>query len=210
MLNLVSLNWVLYTVFIGTKTTRVSKGLKASSRPSYQHLGCKRRSQKGRYLVMSMKFELAGDTCFDLDEQDPVSLCAVQSGFLVPPGDIPAFADRVRSLLDDQALRKRMSLAAREETERWSWESATAVLRNVQYQKVSATESDLTWRDHVFPRSRFGGKSWWRAPKGHGGGSSASWLMLRVMQGILFAVTYVCPCVQSPHRASFWTETPEK
>lgn len=151
---------------------------------------------------MCMEFEHAGDVCLDLEDLSPVSLfrgsclCAVQSGFLVPPGDIPAFADRVRSLLDDEALRKRMSLSAREETERWSWESATSVLRNVQYQKVNAAQPDLTWRGKVLPRCRFGGKSWWRAPKGNGGVSGAMRSMSCAMQGVLFAVTYVCPCVE--------------
>lgn len=60
----------------------------------------------------------------------------VQNGYLVPPGDTQAFVKRVKSLLHDKALRKRFSVAAREETERWSWEAATSVLRNVQYQKV--------------------------------------------------------------------------
>lgn len=59
-----------------------------------------------------------------------------QNGFLVPAGDEEAFAGKVKTLLDDKALRTRFSLAARKETENWSWEAATSVLRNVQYQKV--------------------------------------------------------------------------
>lgn len=45
-------------------------------------------------------------------------------------------AAKVKTLLDDKALRQSMSKAGREETEKWSWEAATSVLRNVQYQKV--------------------------------------------------------------------------
>ena len=65
-----------------------------------------------------------------------LSICFVQTGYLVPPGDEEAFADRVSKLLDDTALRMSMSKAGREETEKWSWEAATSVLRNVQYKKV--------------------------------------------------------------------------
>lgn len=60
----------------------------------------------------------------------------VQTGYLVPAGDEEAIADRVSQLLDDTALRRSISKAGREETEKWSWEAATSVLRNVQYQKV--------------------------------------------------------------------------
>ena len=39
------------------------------------------------------------------------------NGFLVPPGDIEAFADRVIRLLSNKTLRKRMGLAARRTAE---------------------------------------------------------------------------------------------
>lgn len=67
-----------------------------------------------------------------------------QTGYLVPPGDEQQFSERVKSLLDDKKLRNSMSKAGREETERWSWEAATSVLRNVQYQKVSRRRSAIT------------------------------------------------------------------
>ncbi len=51
-------------------------------------------------------------------------------------------ANRVKTLLEDKALRESMSKAGREETERWSWEAATSVLRNVQYQKVGSGAQD--------------------------------------------------------------------
>lgn len=54
----------------------------------------------------------------------------------MPAGDEEAMAARVKTLLEDKPLRDSMSKAGREETERWSWEAATSVLRNVQYQKV--------------------------------------------------------------------------
>lgn len=60
----------------------------------------------------------------------------MQTGYLVPPGDEEAMAAKVKKLLDNRALRLSMSKAGREEMEKWSWEAATSVLRNVQYQKV--------------------------------------------------------------------------
>lgn len=44
---------------------------------------------------------------------------------------------QVKKLLYDKELRRSMGSAGRSETEKWSWESATSVLRNVQYRKVS-------------------------------------------------------------------------
>ncbi|CAN0497303.1 unnamed protein product, partial [Scytosiphon promiscuus] len=44
-----------------------------------------------------------------------------QTGYLVPAGDEEAMADRVRTLLADKDLRRKMSKAGREETEKWSW-----------------------------------------------------------------------------------------
>ena len=41
-------------------------------------------------------------------------------GFLYPPGDVPALAERLRALLDDPALRARMGAAGREGAERFS------------------------------------------------------------------------------------------
>ncbi|CAM9491802.1 unnamed protein product [Discosporangium mesarthrocarpum] len=61
-----------------------------------------------------------------------------KTGFLVKPGDAEAFSVRVRQLLENEGMRGRMALAARQETERWSWEAATSYLRNVQYKKAIA------------------------------------------------------------------------
>ncbi|CAM9766086.1 unnamed protein product [Pylaiella littoralis] len=77
-----------------------------------------------------------------------------QTGFLVPAGDEEAMSDRVRLLLEDKALRKRMSKAGREETERWSWEAATSVLRNVQYRKAIQNFNTRALGGLGKPRSR--------------------------------------------------------
>jgi glycosyltransferase involved in cell wall biosynthesis len=48
-----------------------------------------------------------------------------ETGFLVPDGDVAAFADRIAVLLGDDALAGRMSAAALEWSRRFDWERAT-------------------------------------------------------------------------------------
>ena len=58
-----------------------------------------------------------------------------EDGFLVPPGDIDGFTQKLK-MLRDASVRKKIGKAARAEAERWSWEAATSILRNVQYEKA--------------------------------------------------------------------------
>ena len=58
-----------------------------------------------------------------------------ETSFLVPPGDTDAFVDRLNKLRDEK-FRKTMSKNARKEAERWGWEAATSVLRNIQYEQA--------------------------------------------------------------------------
>lgn len=58
------------------------------------------------------------------------------TGYLVHPGDIDGYVDRCRKLMTDVKLRRDMGVRARTEAERWGWEAATSVLRNVQYEKA--------------------------------------------------------------------------
>jgi len=81
-----------------------------------------------------------------------------ETGFLVPPGDIDGFVSRLTKLQEDK-FRALMGKNARMEALKWSWESATSVLRNLQYERAISN----------FRRSRaFGGfgrpgtKSVWR------------------------------------------------
>mmetsp|Transcript_17190 Transcript_17190/g.26823 ORF Transcript_17190/g.26823 Transcript_17190/m.26823 type:complete len:498 (+) Transcript_17190:107-1600(+) len=57
------------------------------------------------------------------------------NSFLVTPGDTDAFVDRLIKL-KDVYFRNKVAFEARRETERWSWEAATSVLRNIQYEKA--------------------------------------------------------------------------
>jgi sulfoquinovosyltransferase len=59
-----------------------------------------------------------------------------KDGFLVDPGDIDGFVGRLKQLQDNKRFRKEMGKKARTEAERWGWEAATSVLRNIQYEKA--------------------------------------------------------------------------
>jgi sulfoquinovosyltransferase len=58
-----------------------------------------------------------------------------KDGFLVEPGDIDTYVSRLKQL-QDKRFRTEMGKAARKEAERWGWEAATSVLRNIQYEKA--------------------------------------------------------------------------
>ena len=57
-----------------------------------------------------------------------------KTGFLVPNSDdVAEFSARTRQLVQDADLRRRIGTQGRDYAQLWSWESATAVLRNIQY-----------------------------------------------------------------------------
>jgi len=58
-----------------------------------------------------------------------------KDSFLVEPGDIDGYVKRLEQLEDAQFCEE-MGKTARAEAERWGWEAATSVLRNVQYEKA--------------------------------------------------------------------------
>ena len=58
-----------------------------------------------------------------------------EDGFLVEPGNTDEFVDRLKKL-QNKTFREEMGKKARTEAERWGWEAATSVLRNVQYEKA--------------------------------------------------------------------------
>jgi len=57
------------------------------------------------------------------------------TGYLVPTGDVAAFADRIEAIMKNQGLRRSLSLAARKETERWSWYASMEQIREEAYPK---------------------------------------------------------------------------
>jgi sulfoquinovosyltransferase len=59
-----------------------------------------------------------------------------KTGFLVPPGDTEAFADRLHLLQKNPNSRADMAMAGRQETEKWSWESSMSKLRHEQYENA--------------------------------------------------------------------------
>ena len=58
-----------------------------------------------------------------------------KTGFLVEPGDTDGFVARLKQL-QDAKYRTKMGKASRAEAERWGWEAATSVLRNIQYERA--------------------------------------------------------------------------
>ncbi len=58
-----------------------------------------------------------------------------KDGFLVETSDIDGYVKRLQQL-ENKKFREEMGKVARAEAERWGWEAATSVLRNVQYEKA--------------------------------------------------------------------------
>ena len=58
------------------------------------------------------------------------------NGFLFRPGDVDDLTLKVRKLISDTRLRQKMGQMARAETLKWNWQSATSVLRNLQYTRA--------------------------------------------------------------------------
>jgi len=56
------------------------------------------------------------------------------TGFLVQPGDTEGYLNCAKTMMDTE-FRTEMGVRARAEAEKWGWEAATSVLRNVQYEK---------------------------------------------------------------------------
>jgi len=56
-----------------------------------------------------------------------------ETGYLVEPGNMEVFGERVRKLIEDKEWREQMSAAVRAEAELWGWEASTTHLRDVQY-----------------------------------------------------------------------------
>mgnify|MGYP005844983785 CR=1 FL=1 len=75
------------------------------------------------------------------------------TGFLVKPGDIDGFVERLKQVQDEK-FRKQMGKRARAEAERWGWEAATSVLRNVQYERALINFHSRAFGGFGRPRTR--------------------------------------------------------
>ncbi|KAL3917430.1 MAG: hypothetical protein SGILL_004717 [Bacillariaceae sp.] len=76
-----------------------------------------------------------------------------KDGFLVEPGDIDTFVDRLKKLQNSK-FREDMGKNARAEAERWGWEAATSVLRNIQYEKALVNFHSRAFGGLGKPRTR--------------------------------------------------------
>jgi sulfoquinovosyltransferase len=77
-----------------------------------------------------------------------------KTSFLAEPGDIDGFV-KCLTKLQDTKFRDEMGKAAREEAERWGWEAATSVLRNVQYTKALRNFRSRAFEGYGKPRTVF-------------------------------------------------------
>mmetsp|Transcript_15049 Transcript_15049/g.34266 ORF Transcript_15049/g.34266 Transcript_15049/m.34266 type:complete len:490 (+) Transcript_15049:159-1628(+) len=69
-----------------------------------------------------------------------------KTGYLVETGNEDGFIQRLQELRDDPELRQALGHAARAEAQKWTWEDATSVLRNVQYEKAVANHGQRRQR----------------------------------------------------------------
>jgi len=76
-----------------------------------------------------------------------------EDGFLVENGDIDGYVKRLQQL-EDKEFCENMGKTARAEAERWGWEAATSVLRNVQYEKAIVNFHSRAFGGLGKPRTR--------------------------------------------------------
>jgi sulfoquinovosyltransferase len=76
-----------------------------------------------------------------------------KDGFLVETSDIDGYVKRLQQL-EDTKFRVEMGKTARAEAERWGWEAATSVLRNVQYEKAMVNFHSRAFGGLGKPRTR--------------------------------------------------------
>jgi len=78
-----------------------------------------------------------------------------ENGYLVTPGDTDAFVEKISMLRENKdGIRERVGKKAREEAERWGWEAATSVLRNIQYEKAIVNFHSRAFGGFGRPRSQ--------------------------------------------------------
>ncbi len=83
----------------------------------------------------------------------PSIITSEKDGFLVENGDIDGYVKRLKQL-ENKEFCKNMGKTARAEAERWGWEAATSVLRNVQYEKAMVNFHSRAFGGLGKPRTR--------------------------------------------------------
>jgi sulfoquinovosyltransferase len=68
------------------------------------------------------------------------------TGCLVPTGDVDAFCDEIERLRNHPDLYRRISVAGRQETERWSWYESMEQLRRNAYPQAIQNVSLRLWK----------------------------------------------------------------
>lgn len=101
-----------------------------------------------------------------------------QTGYLVDPGDVDTYVQKIQLLQNNPKLCTKMGKDARKEAERWGWEAATSVLRNVQYERAL-----LNFHSRAFGGfGRPGTRGMWRL---------FQWRVRRVVQKLRFPRRFV-------------------
>lgn len=77
-----------------------------------------------------------------------------EDGYLVQPGNIDGYVEKLM-LLKNEKNRERMGKIARTEAEKWSWETATSVLRNIQYEKAIVSFHSRAFNGFGRPRTHY-------------------------------------------------------
>ena len=72
---------------------------------------------------------------------------------VAPPSPRVRPTGKIEKLIGDSKLRGRMGEAGREETLKWNWQSATSVLRNLQYTRAERFFEQRRQKEL---------QSWWR------------------------------------------------
>lgn len=83
-----------------------------------------------------------------------------RTSYLAEPGNTDKFVEYLKKIRDDKAGAEQMKLECRKEVEKFSWEAATSVLRNVQYPMAMQNFKSRSFGGYGGPRTAFLGRVW--------------------------------------------------
>jgi glycosyltransferase involved in cell wall biosynthesis len=72
------------------------------------------------------------------------------NGFLVPVGDSPRLARALSRVITDDALRRRLSIGARNSAARFSWPAMASSIMHVYRRLADGYRGDLCCDDEIF------------------------------------------------------------